>query len=82
MFSLVVFIALGLTLFCMFIGCAVGWSKGGLKTPLYTIDDFRLQMKRAGLVLHMPSYHNGTEGYIEEQWKDNPYILLDHLKRF
>lgn len=82
MFFQVILAGLAIGAGISFVGWLIGGSKGGLEPcPLPTIDDFRLQMKREGLVLHRPSYDIGKEVYClpEEEYKSLP---AKWLKRF
>jgi hypothetical protein len=47
-----------------------------------SIDKFRRECKEDGLVLHLPSYREGIEGYIEPKWQNTPLLVKEHLRRF
>ena len=82
MFFQVILAGLAIGVGLSFVGWLIGGNKGGLEVcPLPTIDDFRLQMKREGLILHKLSYQEGVEAYCEP--KEEYLSIPKHwLKRF
>lgn len=82
MFLQVIFAGITIGLGSVFVGWLIGGNRGGLEPcPIHTIDDFRLECKREGLVLHRLSYNQGIEAYCEPK-EEYLSIPTNWLKRF
>jgi hypothetical protein len=67
--------------------CMIGWTLEQCEPQWFQvpktldIEAIRKQAKDDGLVLHLPSYAEGVEAYIEPKWQKNPYSCKEHLLR-
>jgi hypothetical protein len=82
LFLIVVVLGVSIGLLCMCFGRLMGGVLPGQASHGPSpVEKWRLQMKADGLVLHMPSYREGIEAYVEPRWEHlpQPTVVLTRL---